>query len=73
LTTSGSTRGQGRLPARDQSNNRCHSGTHLTSISRPRNRQRHDRDESPEGCPGDQVNQMMAMMMMNQSADREER
>ncbi len=35
-SASESTRGQGRLPTRDQSN-RHHSETHLTPISRPRN------------------------------------
>ncbi len=69
LSASGSTRGQDRLPTLGQSNRR-RSGTHLTPISRPR---RHDCDESPEGRPGDQIDQIMAMMMMNQSADREER
>ena len=47
--------------------------THLTPISRHRNQRHHDHDESPEGRPGDQIDKMKAMMMMNLSADREER
>lgn len=54
-------------------NSRRRAAVHLTPISRPRNRQRGERDESPEGRPGDQISQMIAVMMMNQGADREER
>jgi hypothetical protein len=57
----------------EDGNSRRRAAVHLTPISRPRNRQRGERDESPEGCPGDQINQMIAVMMMNQGADREER
>jgi hypothetical protein len=57
----------------EDGNSRRRAAVHLTPISRPRNRQRGERDESPEGRPGDQINQMIAVMMMNQGADREER
>jgi hypothetical protein len=57
----------------EDGNSRRRAAVHLTPISRPRNRQRGERDESPEGRPGDQISQMIAVMMMNQGADREER
>ena len=58
---------------RGQMTSRRRAAVHLTPISRPRNRQRGERDESPEGRPGDQISQMIAVMMMNQGADWEER
>ena len=70
-TTSTSTARQGQR--RGHTNSRRRAAVHLTPISRPRNRQRGERDESPEGRPGDQISQMIAVMMMNQGADREER
>ena len=70
-TSSTSTARQGQR--RGQMTSRCRAAVHLTPISRPRNRQRGERDESPEGRPGDQISQMIAVMMMNQGADREER
>ena len=56
----------------EDGNSRRRAVVHLTPISRPQNRQRGERDESPEGRPGDQISQMIAVMMMNQGADREE-
>jgi hypothetical protein len=70
-TTSTSTAHQGQQHG--HTNSRRRAAVHLTPISRPRNRQRGERDESPEGRPGDQISQMIAVMMMNQGADREER
>ena len=70
-TSSTSTARQGQR--RGHTNSRRRAAVHLTPISRPRNRQRGERDESPEGRPGDQISQMIAVMMMNQGADREER
>ena len=58
---------------RGHTNSRRRAAVHLTPMSRPRHRQRGERDESPEGRPGDQISQMIAVMMMNQGADREER
>ena len=58
---------------RGRMTSRRRAAVHLTPISRPRNRQRGERDESPEGRPGDQISQMIAVMIMNQGADREER
>ena len=51
------------------SNNRRRTLTHNTPISRPRNQQR---ENSPED-PGDRVGNVMAMMMMSQAQDRDER
>jgi hypothetical protein len=51
------------------SNNRRRTLTHNTPISRPRNRQR---ENSPED-PGDSIGNVMAMMMMSQAQDRDER
>ena len=70
-TSSTSTARQGQR--RGEMTSRRRAAVHLTPISRPRNRQRGERDESPEGRPGDQISQMIAVMMMNQGADREER
>ena len=70
-TSSTSTARQGQR--RGEMTSRRRVAVHLTPISRPRNRQRGERDESPEGRPGDQISQMIAVMMMNQGADREER
>jgi hypothetical protein len=70
-TSSTSTARQGQR--RGQMTSRRRAAVHLTPISRPQNRQRGERDESPEGRPGDQISQMIAVMMMNQGADREER
>ena len=52
------------------SNNRRRTSTHNTPISRPRNRQR---ENSPEDTAGDRVGNVMAMMMMSQAQDRNER
>ncbi|KAL3827268.1 hypothetical protein ACHAXA_004743 [Cyclostephanos tholiformis] len=70
-TSSTSTARQGQR--RGEMTSRRRAAVHLTPISRPQNRQRGERDESPEGRPGDQISQMIAIMMMNQGADREER
>ena len=70
-TSSTSTARQGQR--RGEMTLRRRAAVHLTPILRPRNRQRGERDESPEGRPGDQISQMIAVMMMNQGADREER
>jgi len=61
-------RGQGWSTA-TSSNNRCHTSTHMTHISRPRNWQR---ENLPEG-PGDRVGNVMVMMMMSQAQDRDKR
>jgi len=53
----------------NSSNNRCRTSTHNTPISRPRNRHR---EKSPED-PGNRVGNVMAMMMMSQAQDRDER
>ncbi|MFM6171139.1 MAG: hypothetical protein ACKPB4_03200 [Sphaerospermopsis kisseleviana] len=74
-TTSTSTarRQEQRRGHTDSTNSRRRAAVHYTPIARPRNRQRGERDESPEGRPGDQISQMIAVMMMNQGSDREDR
>ncbi len=52
------------------SNNRRRTSTHNTPISRPRNRQR---ENSPEDTAGNIVGNVMAMMMMSEAQDRDER
>ena len=66
-TSSTSTARQGQR--RGEMTSRRRAAVHLTPISRPRNRQRGEHDESPEGRPGDQISKMIAVMMMNQGAD----
>jgi hypothetical protein len=47
----------------------CHPATHMTPLSRPWTRQR---GNSPDSS-GDRIGNIMAMMMMNQALDRDER